>query len=1011
MKYFLKETINKITSSFGRFITLTLIVALGTGFFYSLKQTTPSIITSLNEYYKDNNLMEIKITSTLGLTNKDIEAIKEIDKNIIVYPSNSIDIISNNTTIRINSINQNINYFNLIAGRLPTSDTECLAEVNTYNIGDTIEIDKNDLITNTSFTVTGIITSPLYISKDKGITNVGTGKLNTYIYILPTSFTQEYYTEVYIDIPTINNTMFNESEYTSKVDDIINQLKNIKELQETARYEDIIISTTNNLNNQQDNLNNIRIEKQKELDLQKTTLDNTAIQLENNLINLNNNQKNLNQQKKKIEENIDNINISINNYNYQYNYLLSSNNLTKETLNNNIETLSEEIKQLEIILPIITNKDDYNNSNNKLTQLKVNLENLKQIKELENTINTLTTTSSQLTNTLNKEILPNIDNITTSIEEIKKQQNNINNNYQLYYQGLKEFNNNINTMQQSIDEARKQLNNLEKPIWYLTSRSDNYGYTALYEDSLKVEAISKIFPIFFILIVSLICLNTINRLVEEERTKIGTYLALGYNKKRIIVTYLAYVSIICIVGTTIGLTTCISIIPKIIYSTYTYNYILPPLIINNDYILITLIYLISFILFYTVTIYSSLKELNNKPATLLRKKPPKKGQKVFLEKNNFIWSKLNFTSKVTIRNLFRYKKRIIMTTLGVLGCTALLVTGFGLKDSISSIITETYNNITKYDITIYLKNNVNEIDKDLNDSLIINDINNYLPLYQETVTTTKNNKKYDIYLIATNKDISPFINLISTSKEETKLTDNEIIISEKIANILNIKINDNIQIRNSNNELYILKVGNIIKNYTMHYIYINQNYYEQIFNKELQYNSIIANINQYSQEQATNLIANDNISAINYTKDNFNTFNSLIDSLNKIIYLIITCAAILAFIVLYNLTTININERIREIATLKVLGFHNKEISNYIYRETIILTILGILLGLILGIYIHSFVITIAETDNIMFIKKINYTSFTISGLLTFIFAYIIQVFTHFKLKKVNMVEALKEVE
>ena len=416
-----------------------------------------------------------------------------------------------------------------------------------------------------------------------------------------------------------------------------------------------------------------------------------------------------------------------------------------------------------------------------------------------------------------------------------------------------------------------------------------------------------------------------------------------------------------------------------------------------------------------IAIVSCLKELKNVPATILRPAAPKAGKKVFLEHIKFIWKRLSFTGKVTARNMFRYKKRIIMTVLGVVGSTALLLTGFGLRDSISGLADLQYGKINHYDALFVLENSFTSMDSSITSRLANDNISEYMPIYQASFTFEAKDLSHDVYLIALSntEEIDQFITFNSKVNDEFTFPNDGIVISEKMADLLDVGIGDFIKVRNSNNELVVLPVSEIVENYTMHYVYMNEATYEKYFESELKYNMLMANLNEdiNHDELARKWLDAGLISTINFTEDNILVFDNMVGGLNLIVLLIIGASCALAFIVLYNLTTINIAERIREISTLKVLGFYDKEVSSYVYRETLFLTIFGILLGLVAGIFLHMYVINVAETDNILFLHDILWPSYIYSFLIIVFFTIIVQIITNRRLKKIDMVESLKSVE
>ena len=503
------------------------------------------------------------------------------------------------------------------------------------------------------------------------------------------------------------------------------------------------------------------------------------------------------------------------------------------------------------------------------------------------------------------------------------------------------------------------------------------------------------------------CLNTMTRMIEEERTEIGIFTSLGIGKFKIIFSYIFYVLLATLLGLLIGLTIGYTIIPHVLYNVYTQSYIIPGLKTYANIPICISIIEVCIITMALVTYIAVAVKFKNSPANLLRPASPKNGRKVLLEKINFIWKRISFSWKVTIRNLFRYKKRIIMTLIGISGCTALLLTGFGIKDSISKIVDIQYGEIEKYDSMLFLNESVAEENAEINNLLASNDIENPLYAHMETLTFAANNKNIDVYSMAfMDNDISNYYDLKDLDGNPLSLDDEGAIVTEKIADILNVSVGDTITLRDNNNEIYVIKISGISRNYINNYVYMNTNYYNLVFG-DISYNTIIANINDLGDT----LLASNYFSNIQYTEDSVSMLQDIFDSMNHIVFLIIGFSSVLAITVLYNLTTINISERTREIATLKVLGFNDKEISMYVYRETIILTIIGILIGLVLGIGLNAFVLTVAETDEIIFIKEINYLSYILTVVIMVIFTIIVQIITNFILKKVNMIDSLKSVE
>lgn len=985
MKLLLKNTFKKIKKSLGRFFSITLIIALGISVFMGLREATAGMLYTADNYYDENNLMDFKIISSYGLTDSDVMALSQLDNVGKVLPTYSIDVLNDGNSIRVHALEKDVNNVTLVDGRMPANNDECLADIYEYKIGDSIVFENkniSDFLSISNCKVVGTITSVLYVRNEKGISNIGNGKLVSFVFINRDAFVSEYYTEIYIIEANSKEKNAYYEDYTTHIDLLRDELEQLKPIRETIRYEEILKEAN-------EEIATIKKDLDKHIKVATDQLKKTKAQLDSAKDELQISKDNT------IDEFSNNYELLENNKNIIL-QSLSTLDINESELSTYISTLSNNINTLKQQLTNITDQDEYDALNNQITELETSYNNLIIMKnnllEIENSKNELDI------------------NYIAFQSEIEQQENTLQNGYNSYFIGLNALEENRETAEKEINDAKEALNDIEKPIWYLLDRSDNSGYTSYKEDIIKVDAIAKILPIFFVIIVMLMISNTLTRLIEEERTEIGVLLSNGFSKTSIIFSYLVYVFIAGLLGLAIGLTIGYGLFPKIIYGVFLSRYYVPKLITIVSPLPFSLVIIITLFIMTIVTIISCGKELKEVPATLLRPKPPKSGKKAAVEKVNILWSKLSFTWKNTIRNIFRYKKRIVMTILGVAGCTALLVAGMGINDSINTISQLQYENIVKYDSMYILDDNAQTIEDDLLQILLNNGVVNPLLVNQNAYTFEFNNKTEDVYVIIPS-DILAFNNYVSLNSKisniNISINDDGAIITEQMADLLEVNQGDLISIRDSNNELHLIYVSDIVENYVSHYIYMSSNYYEEVFEEDISYNTIIADGKINKDIPLTEY----DVLTVNYTDDILETFDSFIVGLNKIIILIVVCACLLAFIVLYNLTIINVSERRREIATFKVLGFYDKEISIYVYRETAILTVLGIILGLFLGIYLHRFIIATAQTDNIMFLKQIKWYSYIISAAITIIFSVLVQLIINVSLKKIDMIDSLKSIE
>ncbi len=1019
MRLLYKLSFVKMRKNIGRFLSLLFIVALGVGFFAGLRETTPDIEATLDNYYDEHNLMDFKIVSTMGLTEDDIASLEELKNIEKVVASYSVDTLIDGEAVRIHAIEEDINNVDLVEGNMPENNNECIADATKYKIGDTLTISKlsqEGMLQNTTYKVVGLANSPMYLSRQMGIASIGTGELASFIYIPKENFNSEYYTEVYLTAKgSLKETAY-EKGYEETTNLLLEELEELKPIRETKRYEEILEEATIEIRKIEDEANEKISIAEEELQEALEEINNGRTEIYNAKNEIITNENKLKEEEQNGLTKINNARLTWEESNKELKNTLASLGLTEETLETALNTVKSNITSIKEILNTLPTDDP------KYAEYQKTLEELNNKKD---NLQTLVTTSETLKNSkieidnsekeLEEQIKASQDKLNKAKEKLETQEQKIESAYEEYVAGENTLEEQKKELEAKINEAKSSLAKIEKPVWYLLDRTDNNGYSSIWDDAAKVDAIAGIFPIFFIIVVALMCFNTMNRMIEEERGEIGVLSSLGYGSFNIINGYLFYVFFATVIGVTIGLLIGYTLIPNIIYSIYNANYILPSLNINMKLLPFFIIILITLGLMSLIAIISCLKELKNVPATILRPATPKSGKKVLLEHIKFIWKRLSFTGKVTARNMFRYKKRIVMTVLGVVGSTALLLTGFGLRDSISGLADLQYGKINHYDALLVFQNSFKTIEEEWKSKLKEDNITEYLPIYQASFTFEAKDLTHDVYLIAleNNTELNNFITLNSKVNENFTFPEDGVIISEKMADLLNVKIGDFIKLRNSNNELVVLPVSEIVENYTLHYVYMNKETYEKYFEKELEYNMIMTNLNEETSHEdfAEKWIDSGLVSTINFTEDNILVFDNMVKGLNLIIVLIIGASCMLAFIVLYNLTTINIAERIREISTLKVLGFYDKEVSSYVYRETLFLTIIGILIGLGAGIFLHMYVINVAETDNILFLHSIKWYSYIFSFLIIIFFTILVQIITNQKLKKINMVESLKSVE
>ena len=858
-KALLKDAFKEIKVSYKRFISILLMALLGVGFFAGLRATSPDMVNTIDEYFKAQNVYDIQVMSTLGLTDGDVEAIKNVENVESVYGTYSKDGLINLDDKEVVSkilCVEDINKPLLVEGSMPQNQNECVVEEEflknaNKNIGDYIQIepekDENssqeseEFLKEKEMKIVGTVKSPLYISRDRGTSKLGSGTVDYYIYVSKDNINSDVYAEIYVKLKDSQKYTTSSSRYEKYVDETKQKIEEIKDERQKARYDELIGEANSKI---QDAENELNTEKQN----------------------------------------------------------------------------GEE-----------------------------------QIKEGEGKI---------------------ID---------------------------------------AKDEGAK----IENATWYILDRNQNSGYASFIQDTESIENLSMVFPIVFFAIAILVSLTSMTRMVEEERQEIGTLKALGYNKFHISLKYIIYSSLACIIGAIIGMNIGFQLLPRIVWDMYEMMYTMPSITVLYNYEYSTLGLFLIYICIVGATLYSILKELKDAPATLLRPKAPKLGKRVLLERITPIWKRLNFSQKVTIRNIFRYKKRFLMTIIGIFGCTSLILAGFGLKDSISKILPYQYEKIFNYDIQVSLKS---ALDNENRQELITNlknnaQINEVVETYMISGTASKEENQEDIQIIVPqdNNELDKVIKLYDLKENKINLNEDGIVITDKLAQLINAKIGDTITVKDSNDVEKELKIVNIAENYISHYVYMSKSLYEKTYEENCIPNVLLIQDKELTKEQESDLsreiVEQNQVSTVTLTSTIMTTLDDTMNSLNYVVIILIVSAGLLAFVVLYNLSNVNISERIRELATIKVLGFYDKEVYSYINRETTLLTIIGIILGLGGGYLLNFYIIGTCEIDMLRFVKVIDPLSYLYAILITVAFTIIVNIFTYFALKKIDMIGSLKSVE
>ena len=1009
----LKDSIKEIKNTYKRFLSILVMAFLGVGFFAGMRATSPDMVDTIDQYYKESQVYDIKILSTLGLTNDDIDAISEIDEienTVGTYETEGkIEIDNKEIITKIMSV-EKLNKPILLQGNLPKTQNECVVEdsfltANHKSIGDTIEVEvektKNDegeeveYLNKNILKIVGTVKSPLYISRDRGTSSLGSGKIDYYIYVHKENIkANEIYTNIYIKLKNSENYTTSSEKYEEYIAEVKEKIAAIKEEREKARHDKLVDIATRKVKEAEEKLNENKQNAQQQIEEAKQEIENGKNKIEKAEVKLNSSKKEADTKFKSAynqiqmaKESIFQNETQLNQKEQEAGQQITELEIKKQELQTQFDTIENNLTQLETQYNQI--KDNPNISEEQKQMLENKIQMLKQSKQtikagIEQINNGITTGKQEIENA--KTQLQNAKNELTKKEkqyeatktatysslenakiEIEKSKTELEKGEKELEEKQEEFKDKIADAELKLIDSREKIANIENPTWYVLDRYSNTGYNSFIQDTESIENISKVFPIVFFMVALLISLTSMTRMVEEQRTQIGTLKALGYNKLQIASKYVIYAGLACVIGGVLGMSVGFVLLPQIIWTMYQMMYQMTDNIhISFNIIIGGMGLLLICVCIIGATIYAVLKELVQTPSTLMRPKAPKMGKRVLLEKIPFIWKRLSFSQKVTVRNIFRYKKRFLMTIIGILGCTALIVVGFGVRDSIRCIMPNQFEKVFNYDMQIGLKNGLEDEQKQ---KYIISlqektELEKVVETYMTSNIAKNQENEEDVQIIVPKeqKDLDEVINLTDVKTgEKVQLEENAICLTDKVAELLNVKQGDTITLKDSKDKERQVKISNIVENYVYHYVYMSRITYENLYGENYNTNMLFTKNNNLSKEQETNLateIMNQSeVASISRNSSIMNLLDDTMKSLNYVVIILIVSAGLLAFVVLYNLSNVNISERIRELATIKVLGFYDKEVYSYVTRETVILTAIGIVLGLIGGYFLNYFII------------------------------------------------------
>lgn len=988
-----------------------MIIFLGAAVFSGLRNTPYTMAASADAYLNSHNYADLTYIATLGFSDEDVAKVRKLKGVKKVVPCYQFDALfahkdgkSGVTVYSQEKYEKSmLDRPELLKGRYPKKENECIIDVNlgkyNYKLGHTIEL-SNDNGTKT-YKIVGIVNDPRYISNvDRGTNTLGDGTNSGFVEVLNEGARElglnkkvaelrnndHLYTSLLVDVEGTEKYNMFTSDYDNLIETVNTRVKSMLSEEMSDQYDQL----TGDM--------------QSQLDDAKKQYEEGYQEYKHNLDSFN---SQISQGKIKLAE------ARIQFYEQKKIYLKKAAQVSNATQQayNETKKIDQEIKVLhDSIKDTLRNIKDKDSAQDAFTKILNDLnENLNNFNNKLQGVGQLLEGRIQL-----EKAQSQLDEAEAELNIQQSKLEVTENNAKVQLNAAKEQ---LDAAKAQIDQAQQQLNRIPKGVLYSLTKNENVGIVSYESYKQAIASIADVFPLIFFLVAALVSLTTMTRMIEEQRSYCGTLRALGYSKQDIIMQYIVYAFLATFFACILGILAGNQVFPRIIYFLFTYLMygMNQSTVLVQKWSISLMTVLISVGVTLLATLSVCLQELVSTPSVLMRPKAPKAGKRILMERMPFIWKRLNFNQKVTMRNLFRYKKRFWMSVIGIAGCTALIMLGFGVKNSVSDIIPSQYEEVYKYDALIKLNSNVEDTKKVENKIKRIEGVHNLTGAYRQNVMVLGNSEDYySTMVVYDNADeIKNFINFNDyKTKKKIILSDDGVVISQKLAEKLGVKKGENMTFSYDNTK-YTVKVSNIVQQYVSHQVYMSKTFYENLTGTKSSASILYVDMNTKKSNIKTlkNYLDHHNIGSMERLTASLDEFQQRMSSLNVIVAILSGCAALLCFIVLYNLTNINIGERKGEIATIKVLGFRRKEYCDYIFRENIILSLIGASIGMFFGYFLHRFVVLTVEMDNMLFIRTMPLYIYLIAFGMTVGFTIIINLAMRHILDQVDMVESLKSIE
>lgn len=1006
----MKTTLREIRESLGRYVAILAIVALGVGLYVGLTVTTPDMLAAGENYLEENKLYDLRLVSTIGYDDEAVETLNEQDGVQIAEGEIYTDFLAveengEESVLRAHSMLWKLNQTVVTAGRKPTAGNECMVDAQAYGkdaLGMTIRVSENndedtaDMFRYTEYTIVGLCNSSYYVNYERGTTSLGSGRLKGFVYIPKDGFNTDYYTDIYVFLE--DRYELYSQEYDDAVDAAVDWAEPLAEELAQERYLTLKEDAQWQIEDGERQLAENRAEAESEFADARQELEDAEQEIADGQQEIDDGWAEIADARQEIEDN---------------RATLAESRQELEDGQTELADGESELADQRTAAADLDDEDERENMEAGLDLAEAQLRGNEA--QLEAGLGLANMGQAQL-EAGEEQIARNEERLREAEADLADAREELDDGWAEYEENLQSFEEQMAEAEADLEDARQELADLKEPDTYVLTRDENIGYACYESDSSIVKGIAGVFPVFFFLVAALVCMTTMARMVEEQRTQIGVLKALGYGKGRIMGKYLFYSGSAALIGCLIGFFVGSWLFPTVIWFAYGIMYQMGDFVILLDWRLAAVSLAVAILCSMGTTWATCRYELSDVAAQLMRPKAPKSGKRIFLEKIPFLWNHMSFLVKVSARNIFRYKQRFFMMVFGIGGCTALLLTGFGVKDSISGIIDNQYGEIQINDLNVTFSDAYAQEDRTEYEEVMGQIAEGYTISYEESADLLHEDETESVTLVVPQKpeEMGAYLDLHTESGESIPWPgEGETVLTAKLAEKSGLSVGDEAVLEDEDGNSLTVTVSGISENYIYNYAYLSPETWTAQTGEEPEYQTSYVNMKEGQDiHEASAAIMNcDGIASVTAYEDMRTRFGSMMESMDYVVLVIIVCAGALAFIVLYNLTNINITERLREIATIKVLGFYRNETASYVFRENLILTGLGILAGLVMGKYLHSFVMSQIDIDMITFDVHIAPMSILYSIILTFVFAVFVCGVMNRKLDAINMAESMKSIE